>query len=73
MSPKTAPAPKQAIFVKAFHSINLIALILMTASGLQIYRTHLVSLRTKYIAFRQPLIRQFNDLIGSWGFAYQNE
>ncbi len=38
-----------------------------------VYRTHLVSLRTKYIAFRQPLIRQFNDLIGSWGFAYQNE
>jgi hypothetical protein len=38
-----------------------------------LYRTHLVSLRTKYIAFRQPLIRQFNDLIGSWGFAYQNE
>jgi hypothetical protein len=32
------------------------------------YRTHLVSLRTKYIAFRQPLIWQFNDLIRITGF-----
>ena len=40
MSPKTAPAPKQAIFVKSFHFINLIALILMTASGLQIYNAN---------------------------------
>ncbi len=34
----------------------------------QVYRTHLVSLRTKYIAFRQPLIWQFNDLIRITGF-----
>ena len=36
------------------------------------YRTHLVSFWTKYIAFRQPLVRQLNDLIGAWGFACQN-
>jgi thiosulfate reductase cytochrome b subunit len=40
MSPKSAPAPKQAFFIKAFHSINLIALIFMTASGLQIYNAN---------------------------------
>lgn len=39
-NPKSPPAPKQAIFIKAFHSINLIALILMTASGLQIYNAN---------------------------------
>ena len=40
MIPKSAPAPKQAIFIKAFHSINLLALIFMTASGLQIYNAN---------------------------------
>ncbi len=39
-NPKSPPAPKQAIFIKAFHAINLIALILMTASGLQIYNAN---------------------------------
>jgi thiosulfate reductase cytochrome b subunit len=39
-TPKSPPVPKQAIFIKAFHSINLIALILMTASGLQIYNAN---------------------------------
>ncbi len=39
-NPKSAPDPKQAIFIKAFHSINLIALIFMTASGLQIYNAN---------------------------------
>ena len=39
-SPKSAPAPKQAIFIKTFHSFNLIALILMTSSGMQIYNAN---------------------------------
>lgn len=39
-NPKSPPAPKQAIFIKVFHSINLIASILMTASGLQIYNAN---------------------------------
>ncbi|BBC22597.1 cytochrome b/b6 domain-containing protein [Pseudanabaena sp. ABRG5-3] len=39
-NPKSPTAPKQAIFIKAFHTINLIALILMTASGLQIYNAN---------------------------------
>jgi thiosulfate reductase cytochrome b subunit len=37
---KKPPGPKQAIFIKIFHSLNLIALILMTASGLQIYNAN---------------------------------
>jgi thiosulfate reductase cytochrome b subunit len=40
MSPKSSPAPKQAIFIKSFHFINLISLIFMTASGLQIYNAN---------------------------------
>ena len=39
-SPKAASAPKQAIFIKTFHSFNLIALILMTSSGMQIYNAN---------------------------------
>jgi hypothetical protein len=37
-----------------------------------LYRTHLGSFRTKYIAFMQPLTRQFDEFIGSWGFVYRN-
>ncbi|ELS31324.1 MULTISPECIES: cytochrome b/b6 domain-containing protein [Pseudanabaena] len=40
VNPKSAPTPKQAIFAKAFHSINILALIFMTASGLQIYNAN---------------------------------
>lgn len=37
---RSRPAPKQAIPAKLFHSLNIIALILMIASGLQIYNAN---------------------------------
>lgn len=49
MSPKPAktdnpkankPSPKQALFIKIFHTINLISLIFMTTSGLRIYNAN---------------------------------
>jgi len=39
-SPKKAVVPKQAIFAKAFHWINIISLLLMMSSGLQIYNAN---------------------------------
>lgn len=38
--PKKFPLPKQAIFAKAFHWINIISLLLMITSGLQIYNAN---------------------------------
>ncbi len=37
---KTPPAPKQALFTKIFHWLNLISLTLMITSGLQIYNAN---------------------------------
>ncbi len=37
---RSRPAPKQAIQAKLFHSLNIIGLILMTTSGLQIYNAN---------------------------------
>ena len=34
------PQPKQAILAKIFHSLNIIALVLMIGSGLQIYNAN---------------------------------
>ncbi|PZV10524.1 MAG: thiosulfate reductase cytochrome B subunit (membrane anchoring protein) [Leptolyngbya sp.] len=39
-SPKKAPVPKQAILAKAFHWVNIISLLLMMSSGLQIYNAN---------------------------------
>jgi len=38
--PKKPPAPKQAIFIKAIHWINLISIVVMLMSGLQIYNAN---------------------------------
>lgn len=37
---KSPPSPKQALFIKAFHTINLISLIFMTTSGMRIYNAN---------------------------------
>jgi thiosulfate reductase cytochrome b subunit len=37
---RSAPSPKQAIFIKAFHTLNLISLVFMTASGMRIYNAN---------------------------------
>ncbi|MGI8935965.1 cytochrome b/b6 domain-containing protein [Leptolyngbya sp. BC1307] len=37
---KTPPAPKQALFTKIFHWLNIISLTLMITSGLQIYNAN---------------------------------
>jgi thiosulfate reductase cytochrome b subunit len=37
---KTPPGPKQAAFIKLTHTINIISLIIMTGSGLQIYNAN---------------------------------
>jgi thiosulfate reductase cytochrome b subunit len=39
-SAKKPPIPKQAPFAKVFHWINIISLLIMTASGLQIYNAN---------------------------------
>ncbi len=37
---KTPPAPQQALFTKIFHWLNIISLLLMITSGLQIYNAN---------------------------------
>ncbi|HEY9796132.1 MAG TPA: hypothetical protein V6D30_10865 [Leptolyngbyaceae cyanobacterium] len=37
---KPAPKPKQAIAAKIFHWVNIISLLLMITSGLQIYNAN---------------------------------
>ncbi len=37
---KTPPTPKQALFTKIFHWLNIISLLLMITSGLQIYNAN---------------------------------
>lgn len=39
-SKKTPPAPQQALFTKIFHWLNIISLLLMITSGLQIYNAN---------------------------------